>query len=310
MTTNITTLHIAVRNQKNIKIVEQLLIDGADVNQLDPSPRYNIILTPLQIALEKNKNEEIIKILIDYGADVNIQDDCENTSLHRAVVFDHSIETISLIINSCSNINSQNDDGKTPLYYAIETNNKKIIKLLIDHGADVNINPYNDTTLNAAIVHMCDQDIIDLFITHGYKLSPNDSLLRCAIYFDNDDIIDLLINNGADVNQQDAYGQTPLHQAILYNKNYKVIVILINHGANPNIKNNKGDTPISLALKRKVETDIIELFNQYLEKLFYYTCRYMKSHKIADNVLLLIGKFILNTYTDEYIINIINQSNN
>jgi ankyrin repeat protein len=35
--------------------------------------------------------------------------------------------------------NSQNKEGDTPLHLAMKSKNKDMIKLLLDHGADVNI---------------------------------------------------------------------------------------------------------------------------------------------------------------------------
>ena len=59
-------------------------------------------------------------------------------------------------------------------------------------------------------------------------------------------IVDLLISRGADVNHQNAYGNSALHQA---SKQHHLTVCqsLIKAGAKVDLKNNKGSTPLLLA---------------------------------------------------------------
>jgi len=58
----------------------------------------------------------------------------------------------------------------------------------------------------------------------------------------------MLIEHGARVNEQDAFGRTPLHIAVAINDD-TMIRLLVENGANPCIKNNSGETPLDIALK-------------------------------------------------------------
>ena len=73
-----------------------------------------------------------------------LKDNNNNNILHL-LVNENKIEKLNKIFiknNSLNNkfikniINDQNNEGKTPLYFALKNNNLDIIKLLIENGAD------------------------------------------------------------------------------------------------------------------------------------------------------------------------------
>lgn len=68
------------------------------------------------------------------------------TPLHQAVLLakpqmNHLkiIEIIKLLLNHGADINAQNKGGNTPLHLASMSNNEDIVFLLLDHGANINI---------------------------------------------------------------------------------------------------------------------------------------------------------------------------
>lgn len=70
--------------------------------------------------------------------------------------------------------------------------------------------------------------------------------------------------NGADINMQDSYGDTPLHN-LLYNDgmDYDSLVLLLESGADVTIENNDGMTPIDVAKDWSHEFGIVELLRSY-----------------------------------------------
>ena len=68
-----------------------------------------------------------------------------------------------------------------------------------------------------------------------------------AAYYNRTDVIRLLLQKGADVNKQNWIGNTPLHNAAMFNSTAEVIAMLIDHGASINITNNEGYKPIDYA---------------------------------------------------------------
>jgi ankyrin repeat protein len=80
-----------------------------DVNQVDNSGD-----TPIDVACER-KWVAIAELLLGHGAEVNRTDQNGNTLLHRAVVKDHNIELIKLLLDYNADTSIKNKAGKTPL---------------------------------------------------------------------------------------------------------------------------------------------------------------------------------------------------
>ena len=78
----------------------------------------------------------MLKLLINAGADVNVDSDGGN-ALVRAVE-NNRMETVRLLINTVSDLNSRNAYGLTPVMIAVDKNDMEILGLLLESGADVN----------------------------------------------------------------------------------------------------------------------------------------------------------------------------
>jgi len=63
-----------------------------------------------------------------------------------------------------------------------------------------------------------------------------------------------LIKHGANPNTPDSFGDTPLHNAVLYNE-VEVVKLLIAVGADHNKKNNSGKTPLDIAIEFQADED-------------------------------------------------------
>ncbi|MCQ2574858.1 MAG: ankyrin repeat domain-containing protein [Alphaproteobacteria bacterium] len=160
------------------------------------------------------------------------------------------------LINSGADVNAKDMYGSTPLNYVTSrlksclpsqiSENVKIAKILITHGADVN-NTDMSTPLFNALLQFRDTQIAKLLIEKGANVKIKDSTglapLHIAVMNDyccNNDIVELLISHGADVNAKDNSKNTPLH-FVHFAKTAK---LLIEKGANVNIKNQYGQTPL------------------------------------------------------------------
>jgi ankyrin repeat protein len=72
----------------------------------------------------------------------------------------------------------------------------------------------------------------------------------------------LLIESGADVNVQDGYKNTPLHDAAAMG-NVEVVRMLLDHGANIDVIDENGKTPLDYA---DDEPEIKAIFDEYRHK--------------------------------------------
>lgn len=55
--------------------------------------------------------------------------------MHIASSGDHTL--LKLIIKQTSNINAEDEDGNSALYYAVEANDLDAVKILFEHGAKI-----------------------------------------------------------------------------------------------------------------------------------------------------------------------------
>jgi len=142
--------------------------------------------TPIVADLCKNTSSiEILKMVIDKGFSVNTLDNKEGYSgwmmalyCKRFKVFEYMLPKIDFTITTKHKTSmihwlaqsakynllkkmlekysfdiNEIADNKTPLIYALESNNSKVCQLLIDKGADVNIQIKDDSHIMMAIKH-------------------------------------------------------------------------------------------------------------------------------------------------------------
>ncbi|XP_012220944.2 ankyrin repeat domain-containing protein 27-like [Linepithema humile] len=137
--------------------------------------------------------------------------DCERCSAIGECKLERKGRQRVLTINAC------NDLGETALHVASTTGRTKMVQLLLDAGANVNVatKPDDRTPLHLA----CFNDRID-----AARL-----LLNCAT---------------CDVDAKDHNGDTPLHLATVAG-NEKLVALLIRYGANTNARNLQNKTPLT-----------------------------------------------------------------
>jgi ankyrin repeat protein len=137
-----TPLHFAVEIGMGAKFVD-LLATPENIDAKTGGGFYES--TPLLLALNTSSHEDekksvmkdTVKELINHKANVEIPDNQGNTPLHYAVVTCGDIEILTLLITK-NTINSVNKQGWTPLAYAKHPNfavKKEVIEFLLQHGA-------------------------------------------------------------------------------------------------------------------------------------------------------------------------------
>jgi len=149
-------------------------------------------------------------------------------------------------------VNAKNGfNGRTPLHNAAANGHKEIVELLIAKGVDVNARD-NDgyTPLDWAIMNKL-TETADLLRKHGGKTSEELFALFKAAEDGNIEAAKQAIANGIDVNAEDDDGRTPLHRAA-WRGHKEVVELLIANGADVNAKDGMGATPLHLAATKEI----------------------------------------------------------
>jgi ankyrin repeat protein len=174
-------------------------------------------------SLDETTPLEVIEQLLNAGANPNLQ--LKLLPPYRNVGADRGVDIMLSI-------------GVTPLLRAAKALDAPVIKLLLAHGALVNL-PNNrgiTPTMAAAGVGSVDAD------TRGVYTTPDVQQRSLAS-------LELLLAAGGEINATESRGQTPLHGAAFWGWN-DVVQFLVDHGANLNATDRQGKTPIDSAMGR------------------------------------------------------------
>lgn len=172
--TNMETSLLAATEKQETNTVISLLKKGAYINITDSKGR-----TPLMIATYKN-DVKTAKALIEAGADVNIQDDMKNNPFLYAGAEGY-LHILKLTIDAGADPSLTNRYGGTALIPASEHGYIDVInELLTRTSVDVNhVNNLGWTALMEAIVlsngNETQQQVIRLLIEHGADVTIPDN---------------------------------------------------------------------------------------------------------------------------------------
>ena len=174
--------------------------------------------TPLMVAC-RTLHVEIADYLIDKGANVNAIGDGGMTPLF-CFPYDKEapFDLIQRLVGKGANVNAKLRLNRnwTVLVDFVVKGNIEVVKLLIDHGADLDIRDIEGTPLQMAIHHERNEDMAVSLVESGAKLqefSFGNTDLHLAAIWGFADLVPVLVRHGADVNAVNEYGHTPLYYA-------------------------------------------------------------------------------------------------
>ena len=108
-----------------------------DSTLIDVNTRDRIGYTPIIVAIESNNNE-ILEILLQNGADIRTEHPVfGKLTLHTAAYYQNETAVEMLLKSDSTLVNEKSGtDGWTPLQDATLKSNTRIVKMLLDYGAD------------------------------------------------------------------------------------------------------------------------------------------------------------------------------
>lgn len=161
------------------------------------------------------------------------------------------VMAINAFLDGGINPNAQDADGRTALISAAAHGDLDIVNVLLARGADLNVKDKRGYTALSHAAEAMYEDVVDALLTHP-DLDPNSRglnsrpVLLAYVWRDSSDRVEKLLDHGADVNAQDADGDTALHGAA-QTGNTGIMQRLLDKGAGPNVKNKQGGTPLMWA---------------------------------------------------------------
>jgi ankyrin repeat protein len=218
---------------------------------MTPENMQHELVVDLQIAEEKPSSPRA-RCTQARDEDPGFQWGEQETPLKRAIAESDIIRVFELLTEG-ADVNLQDDIGKpTPLHLAVKTLNVEIVKLILDHRADVNA--------------------CRCFSASGWS-TPIQSIagarLSCAEFANGgDEIVRLLLENGADINGpppvlRSRIAQTPFH-GLIQRASFQTIKLALEAGAEFQhvLHIQCQSTALQIACRYR-EMDVVELLLHY-----------------------------------------------
>jgi cytohesin len=241
-----TPLHeAAVRGHEEIAAV--LLQHKADLNAggILAGP-------PLESA---TRYPRIMDRMIAKGADVNKQDAAGRTALHVAT-FNGRPEAVALLLKRKADVEIKDNDGLTPLMWAVKERRTEIANLLRRAGA---IDPTPKDLALAGSIHEAAgtgnlrkvklQIAADPKKVDARSPSTGGTPLHDAASGGRTAVVQFLLEKNAQIDARDSGGGTPLHEAARAGRRgAAVAALLLERGADANAQDAAGHTPLHNAV--------------------------------------------------------------
>lgn len=250
-------------HQGNAAITEALLARGARVAGETYTEEIDIpvggrhwvsysseVTMSLMEAAARHGNVAIIRALAKHGCDVNEVNKEHSTPLF----FANNAETVKALIACGADRAARDAEGRTALDYNIWAGDEDVADGLLDSGQ------YDPAAMQEAIAfgHI---EPLKRMLALGWKVDALDAHkatpLMCALAFGGADELDaamILLAHSADVNHQDARGNTPLMFAArggrfsrMQEASPKIVDALLKRGARIDAQDAEGKTPLMIA---------------------------------------------------------------
>lgn len=249
---NESLLHVATKVYGKIKIVNYLLASGIDPNLQDLEGR-----TSLHLAAQFS-NAETVHSLLQYGAKVEIKDKNNLTPADYAIIDMYKRKGYLLpifkdmLVHGLSTIPWRN--SKRDFLLNEVSDKPELISFLIKHGGDVNgVDKNGYTPLISCAVHnrfISTQILIDAGANPDIQEKRGRTALYIATRNSNGyDTAQTLLKNGANANLKTKEGDTPLLNAV-HENDHKMVSLLLKYNTDPNIYDTQNNTALHKAVMR------------------------------------------------------------
>lgn len=132
------------------------------------------MLKDLETLIYRQDLTKIEQYLDENELDLTQKNASGNTPLHLAcrVADQGNCDLVKLLLQHPCDINSKGVDDYTPLAYAVSSQNKELVEILIERGAEINsVCVHGNTIISDAVMSFCgrptQKEIIEILLSSG-----------------------------------------------------------------------------------------------------------------------------------------------
>lgn len=278
-----TALHYACEGGL-LKVVCALLKEGADSRKVD-----SVFNTPVYYAAF-NGRDKVVELLLDQG-NLDVSEDYMIEALEIAARSNHA-KVVELFLARGVVI-----QASEILHDCSELGFEEIVKILLDHGAEVNSFNHNGLTPLQCAAKNVKVEVVTLLLDHGANVHILDSDLAPILHFPAYDdtsisasqqLIRIFLDRGVNIDATDRLGRTALIMAY----RVEIALFLIELGADFNIADRDGATVIDnfFDLERQDEMILKSIVKR----------KYTHAVTMGDNILQFVqNRARLNTLLEK-----------
>lgn len=189
-------------------------------------------------AIRSGSSDNLKKALANGGG---VNDSLMGYSPLMAAALNGTADQMKILIDHGANVNWLGGDGVTALWLAIPDMEKT--RLLLDHGADAQHKIKGNGILVKLAAMPGTITLFQLLMAKGVDPKTNavgNFILFNAASSGDTALVGLLLRAGLPVNDTTAFGEVPLNAAIF--RTFATVKMLVDHGANVNFQNLKEQT--------------------------------------------------------------------
>jgi len=224
-----TALHWAAR-WDDVATADLLIRAGANAKAVN---RFG--MRPISLACT-NGSAAMVEMLLKAGEDANVIITPDGDTALMMAARTGKVDAVRVLLDHGAQVNGTNPRGQTPLMWAVSEKNAAAAKFLIERGANV----------NAKTNPLPPPRKLDLIFSAPTPAGGMAALLFAARQNDLASVKTLL-DGGADINLQSADGSTALLVAII-NEHNELAAYLLDHGADPNLADDRGRAGLYVAI--------------------------------------------------------------
>ena len=261
-------LHVALRRGFGPDILELVWPSGSNVDLRTQGSGD----TPLHLVCAHFIRKRVLSFLINtMHCGVTITNAKGELPLHILLQFGSDLDVVKLLCPSSSEINTQDNDGNTPLHIACRNTEKcedLVVYLINEMHCDIKlINHRSELPLHISITRGLSFNDITLLVSQLNKdiqtIDGNTPLHLACMQRGCEDLVMYLIRTiHCDTSIANANGELPIHIFLQFGSSQYILKLLCPSSSEVNAQDSNGDTPLHIACTKGSEDLVVCLIDE------------------------------------------------